>query len=100
MVTMASVAPDLADLERDLAGKLVARLGLTDLPEDGLTARTPLFKGGLELDSLDALEITVLVEEEYGIVIGVAERGEAVFGTLGSLVAYVRENFRRDAERL
>jgi acyl carrier protein len=92
--------PDLKDLEDELRRKLTERLGLGHLDPGTIASDTPLFKGGLELDSLDALEITVLVEEEYGIVIGVAERTEAVFGTLGSLAAYVRDHFQRDAGRL
>lgn len=96
----ASPPPELESLVEELRDKLVERLSLSDLPAGGLTAETRLFRDGLELDSLDALEITVLVEEEYGVVIGVAERGEAVFGTLGSLARFVCENFQRDAARL
>ena len=92
--------PDAPDLEAELRAKIVERLNLGHVDPEEIRSDTPLFRGGLELDSLDALEITVLVEEDYGIVIGVAERNESVFGTLGDLARFVRANYRRDIEKL
>ena len=63
-----------------------------------MPADTPLFgnPAGLNLDSLDALEISVLIEEKYGIVIAVSEREASVFGTLGGLAGFVAKNLGRD----
>lgn len=92
--------PDVSDIEAELRARILERLNLGHVDPEGVRSDTPLFRGGLELDSLDALEITVLVEEDYGIVIGVAERNESVFGTLGDLARFVRENYRRDIDKL
>ncbi len=85
-----------SDLALELRDKLLARLELTDVDPSTVTRATPLFKDGLGLDSLDVLEISVLVEEEYGIVINVSERDRSVFGTLGDLADFVRNNLGRD----
>lgn len=86
----------MTDLAHELAEKIIQRLNLDYIDGTTLTAETPLFKEGLGLDSLDALEISILIEEDYGITIAVAERGAAVFGTLGDLAAFVAANRDRD----
>lgn len=88
------------DLEKELRDALVERLQLDDVDPETIGRDTMLFGGGLELDSLDALEISVLVEETYGIVVQVAERGEAVFGTLGTLADFIRQHRGRDNPEL
>lgn len=90
---------DNAALVIELREKILKRLNLPDVDPQTVSATTPLFQGGLGLDSLDALEISVLVEEEYGIVIQVAERDQAVFGTLGGLAKFVGQNRGRDRAR-
>jgi len=91
--------PDAPDFERELLGKIVERLRLRDVDPTTVTRDTPLFEKGLGLDSLDALEITVLLEEEYGIVVSVAERSETIFGTLGALADFVQGNRNRDLKK-
>ena len=78
----------------------ILRRNNDDVEPESFTGETRLFEGGLELDSLDALEITILIEEEYGIIVEVAERNEAIFGTLASLAQFVREHHRRDIDRI
>ena len=89
-----------ADLTLELRDKILARLNLADVDPATITAATPLFKDGLGLDSLDALEITVMIEELYGIVIAVSERDQAIFGTLGALAAFIEKNLGRDRPAL
>lgn len=91
---------DLSNLDTELRDKIVERLHLDDVDPQTIGRDTKLFEGGLELDSLDALEITVLIEEEYGIIVEVAERDETIFGTLGSLADFVRANHQRDRDRI
>jgi acyl carrier protein len=87
---------DAPNFERELLTKILERLRLRDVDAQTVTRDTPLFENGLGLDSLDALEITVLLEEEYGIVVSVAERGETIFGTLGALADFVQGHLHRD----
>jgi acyl carrier protein len=95
-----SITSDLTPQERELADKLIARLKLTTVDVSALRGDTVLFREGLGLDSLDALEIGILVEEDYGIVIGPSERGQSVFGTLRDLSNFIQRNLNRDAVRL
>ncbi len=88
------------ELAAELLRKIIDRLGLTFVDPSTVSSDTPLFDGGLELDSIDALEIGILIEEDYGIVVGPSERDRSVFGTLGSLAQFVRDNLQRDAAQL
>ena len=92
--------PGLSSLETELMTKIIKRLGLTYVELSNISSDTPLFKGGLELDSLDALEIGILIEEDYGIVVGPSERDRSVFGTIGDLARFVQNNLQRDAAQL
>ena len=76
------------------------RLIVTTLNLDGLTPESigddePLFGSGLGLDSVDALELVVALEKEYGISIASHEVDKSVFGSLASLAGFVE---RRLAE--
>jgi acyl carrier protein len=89
----------MTDFETALLGKIIERLNLAEVIKREnihVDVNTPLFKGGLGLDSIDALEISILLEEEYGIVVKVSERNASIFGSLGDLSRFVQENLRRD----
>jgi acyl carrier protein len=92
--------PELSHLEIELRDKIIQRLNLTAIDLGTINGDTPLFKEGLGLDSLDALEIGILIEEDYGIVIGQHERNRTVFGTVANLAQFVAANLNRDAARL
>lgn len=83
--------------ENELRDKLLKRLNLTHVDPATVTSDTALFgEGGMGLDSLDALEVCILVEQSWGITIAVAERNRAVMGTLGNLALFVQQNLHRD----
>lgn len=86
----------MTEFENDLREKLIERLDLSDVEPDKVSGDTPLFDEGLGLDSIDALEIAVMVEEAYGIVIQTSERTRENFGTLGTLAAFIQRNLNRD----
>jgi acyl carrier protein len=86
----------MSGFEIELRDKVLARLKLLDVDPATVTAETSFFDGGLGLDSVDALEIAILIEEEYGIIIKVSERNESTFGTLGQLARFVQERLNRD----
>jgi acyl carrier protein len=56
-----------------------------------LTAETPLVEGGLNLDSVNLLELVVKAEEAFGITIEDEDISAELFTTLGSLAAFVRQ---------
>ena len=84
------------ELIAQLRVKLVETLELVDVNPEDLTEETLFFEGGLGLDSIDILELAVMVEEEYGVKIDNKELGRKVFVSLGSLAEYI-ENARAQA---
>jgi acyl carrier protein len=75
-----------------LKANIIETLNLTDLVPTELNEDTPFFENGLNLDSIDILELAVMVEEAYGVSIENRELGEKVFITLGTLARYIEQN--------
>ncbi len=79
-------------LVEELAQKIIDVLGLFDVNPKGITADTTFFDEGLGIDSVDILELVVMLERDYSVVIKTRELGEKVFINLGTLAQYVSEN--------
>lgn len=78
------------ELIEDLKKNILDTLPLEDVTEDDIHAETLLFdKEGLGLDSLDAVELVVLLEKHYGVIIHDADAARSVFKTLSSLADFV-----------
>ncbi len=82
-------------LTSELKERLIAVLNLTDISPEDIDEDAQLVGGELGIDSIDVLEMVVMVEKEYGVVINNKEIGERVFSTLKNLTRYVRENSPR-----
>jgi len=77
----------------DLKAKLIDGLGLEDIEVDEIGDDMALFgDDGLGLDSVDAIEITLIVEKEFGVKIKDVGEESGVFSTPNTLVAYINEN--------
>ena len=85
-------------LETEVFEKLRKRLNLAHLDSAAVSSATPLFDGGLEFDSIDVLEVAAMVQKDYGISLAPTERSKAVFGTVGTLAAFIEANRSRDAK--
>ena len=72
--------------------ELIEQLNLEDLQPSDIKEDEPLFGGELELDSIDALEIIVLLEREYGLKIKNQEDGKEIFQTVRSIAEYIHSN--------
>lgn len=81
-----------ADLERDLARLMVNSLRL-DLPPDHIDLTAPLFGDGLGLDSIDMLEIALVVSKTYGVELRSDNR--ATFTSLRALAAHIAQHRTR-----
>ncbi len=82
----------MKELLEELKVKIVDSLGLLDIKPEDIADDSPFFQGGLGLDSVDILELVVLVETDYGIRIDTRELGEQVFVNLETLAKYISEN--------
>lgn len=79
-------------LIEELKVKLIEQLKLEDIEPSDIDASEPLFGDGLGLDSIDALELIVLMERDYGIKISDPQEGKAVFSTLTTMAEYIKAN--------
>jgi acyl carrier protein len=72
---------------------LIEELLLEDIEPEDILADEPLFGEGLGLDSIDALEIAVLLDRQYGIKITAEDnRNQAIFASLNSLAEFIAAN--------
>ena len=63
-------------------------------PED-IDTDSPLFGEGLGLDSIDALELIVLLEKKYGIRLANPAEGKAIFKSVGTIADFVSKNRKK-----
>ena len=82
------------DSQRQLAERIIGGLNLEDLTPGDIALDAPLFGEGLGLDSIDALELAVVVERHYGVRIPNMEIGKKAFASLASLDAYIQSQPR------
>lgn len=81
------------DLERDIAGLIIETLALEHLTVDDIAVDQPLFGQGLGLDSVDALELALALQNRYGLKIASDSRdARRHFETVLSLAHYVEAN--------
>jgi len=76
----------------DLKVKIVDILNLEDVSPEDIDEAAPLFGEGLGLDSLDALELVVLVEKDYNIKITDIEVGRQAFASVNALAQFILEH--------
>jgi acyl carrier protein len=77
------------DLRRKLKELLIERLKFEDMTPDDIPDDQPLFAGGLGLDSIDALEIVVMLESEFGIKVKNEGSARDSFRSIATLAEFV-----------
>lgn len=84
---------DLSPLELELANTIVNALNLEDVRAEDIDPDEPLFRDGLGLDSIDALEIALAISLKYGFQIRSDDSDNSrIFASLRSLSQHVEEN--------
>ena len=76
----------------ELKSRIIDALGLEGTAPADIDAAAPLFGVGLGLDSIDALELVVMLEKHYGIKITDIEVGKKAFASVGTLAEFVSAN--------
>ena len=75
---------------------MISELNLEDISAEDIDPAAALFREGLGLDSIDALELAVILDKKYGIKIQAAdERNQRIFSTLNALADFITENRSR-----
>ena len=75
-----------------LKKRIIEILNLEDIFPDDIDSSAPLFGEGLGLDSLDALELVVMLEKDYAIKITDIEVGRKAFASITSMAEFIREH--------
>jgi acyl carrier protein len=79
-------------LEDEIKALIVESLALEDIAPAEIESQAPLFVEGLGLDSIDALELAMALEERFGVTIDDdPERNQRIFASVTSLADFVRE---------
>lgn len=82
----------MADLTQQLKEEIIKQLNLSDLKPEDIDSQAPLFGDGLGLDSIDALELIVLLEKNYGIKIQDPKDGQKIFQSVQTMADYISAN--------
>lgn len=85
----------MEELILTLKNQIIEVLNLEDLKAEDIDANAPLFGEGLGLDSIDALELIVLLEREYGIKLTDPTEGKKIFKSVASIADFVEKNRKR-----
>lgn len=81
------------ELENELAGLIIGELNLEDIQITDVSGDTVLYGEGFGLDSIDILEIALLISKKYGFELRSDNPDNTkIFSTLGALAAYVAEH--------
>jgi len=80
------------ELKEKLKSQIILFLNLTDLTPADIKDDEPLFGDGLGLDSIDSLELIVLLKREYGINIQDPKVGRKVLVDINTMAAYIEEH--------
>ncbi|MGN0230765.1 MAG: phosphopantetheine-binding protein [Muribaculaceae bacterium] len=83
------------ELIQTLKLQIIEALNLEEMTPDDIDASAPLFGEGLGLDSIDALELIVLLEKHYGIRLANPSEGKAIFSSVASIADYVSKNRKK-----
>lgn len=78
-------------IKENLKKILVEELNLEDVTPEDIEDDAPLFGEGLGLDSLDAVELVVLLEKHFGVEIQSLDEGREAFQSINTLVAFIEE---------
>lgn len=79
------------DIKAKLKQVLIEELNLEDLEPDEIEDDAPLFGDGLGLDSLDAVELVVVIQKHFGVEIKDMEEGRPALQSINTLAAFIEE---------
>lgn len=90
-------AQELAQIREDLKEMLVRDLSLEDIRPEDIKDDEILFAEGLGLDSLDAVEIIVLLQRNFGLNVKDVKEGKEILYSIDTLAKYIYKNKRESS---
>lgn len=85
----------MEELILKLKNQIIEVLNLEEMTPEDIDANAPLFGEGLGLDSIDALELIVLMEREYGIKLSNPAEGKEIFKSVATIADYISKHSKR-----
>lgn len=82
----------MSDLRTELKEKIIEQLNLEDMKVADIDDSDMLFGDGIGLDSIDALELIVLLEKDYGIKLTDPKEGKKIFVNISTMADYIEAN--------
>jgi acyl carrier protein len=82
----------MGELKAELKDKIITSLNLEDISVDEINDDDNLFGEGLGLDSIDALELIVMLDKDYGIKLTDPKEGKKIFESIETMAKYIEEN--------
>ncbi len=82
----------MEELILKLKNEIIEVLNLEGMTPDDIDAQAPLFGDGLGLDSIDALELIVLLEKNYGIKLSDPKQGREIFSSVEGIAKFIEAN--------
>ena len=79
-------------LKQELKENIIVQLNLEDLTVNDIADNAILFGDGLGLDSIDALELIVMLDKNYGIKLTDPKEGRAIFESINIMATYITEH--------
>jgi len=80
---------EIQDITTNLKKQIVEQLNLEEVKPEEIDENAPLFGSGLGLDSIDALELIVLMEKNYGVKIQDPKEAKAIFASVKTMADYI-----------
>jgi len=82
----------MEQLIEQLKSQIIEALNFEDMTPADIDTDAPLFGEGLGMDSIDALELIMLMDREYGIKLADPKQGKAIFSSVRTMAEYIREH--------
>lgn len=82
----------MEELKAELKEKIITSLNLEDISVDEINDNDHLFGEGLGLDSIDALELIVMLDKDYGIKLTDPKEGKKIFESIETMAKFIVEN--------
>ena len=87
---------NLEELIGELKIKIIATLGLIDVEPEDIKDDSTLVGGDMGIDSIDVLELVMMIEKDYGVKIESKELGVKVFASVRALATHISKNQKKD----
>jgi acyl carrier protein len=85
----------IEDLILKLKKEIIEELNVENITPEEIDSEAPLFGEGLGLDSIDALELVVLLDKNYGIKIQASKEGRKIFRSVRTIAEYILEHQKK-----